>query len=685
MYDASLDLRRRQLPLYLGLYVLSASALYALTASVNASAYAWLTHAALAGGCLLSYRGAVHKRLYLVPGVLALVLGFTAYGLRQVALPALDLLYPPEIVSQNDLALAALVAWFMIGFSYWQASRPNLVFMVACSLALFGLVGTINLNAQTWLCFSIFVFATVFCWGYEQFLDQDDRLAQAGHERYAAWPEMLRAHLALATLLALLALGAGRLLGSGAYAVTPNVYARMAERAYGWDITRLNRVQFSSFEDEFRIGTGPVHLSSEVVFRVAASHQALWRGAIYDYYDGRGWSRQERTGRQLAAVDGAWQVPAAFLPERSTLHPLRQHFRLNYGSAQIPAAAQPESLAVLQAPAPSGRPLRWYPAARPMVDRYGCLLWEGGVTGMEYEVVSQEPDRAPAVLRAAPPADLEARGLTSCLQVPAPTKLALGSLVDRLTANAPTPYDKAMALMGYLQDHCLYSLNSPPVPYGQDVVVQFVLRSRRGACDQFASALTMLCRLAHVPARLATGYAPGEFEAKTGEYVVRGTDAHAWTEIYFPGVGWVAFDPQTESEAEATSWTELLSGRHWDLAARQALRTLAGGLVIALLLLVAVSALADPLAAWRSWRQRPTSELGLLARDYDRALRRALRRAGLKPDPGATPQERAALLTATNEKTDWSTLTERFYALRYGPHPSRRALRLLRAQLRRRR
>ena len=66
---------------------------------------------------------------------------------------------------------------------------------------------------------------------------------------------------------------------------------------------------------------------------------------------------------------------------------------------------------------------------------------------------------------------------------------------------------------------------------------------KRGFCMEIASSLTVMLRSIGVPARLVTGFAPGEESLLGGEFTVRGKDAHAWVEVWFPGVGWQGFDP----------------------------------------------------------------------------------------------------------------------------------------------
>ena len=116
-------------------------------------------------------------------------------------------------------------------------------------------------------------------------------------------------------------------------------------------------------------------------------------------------------------------------------------------------------------------------------------------------------------------------------------------LARQITASAPTTYDKVRAIEAWLGAHVKYSLNAPLAPRGVDVVDDFLFRSRVGWCEQVASSLVVMARSVGIPARLATGFVPGTRDALTGQFVVRERDAHAWAEIYFPGVGWQGFDP----------------------------------------------------------------------------------------------------------------------------------------------
>ncbi len=127
---------------------------------------------------------------------------------------------------------------------------------------------------------------------------------------------------------------------------------------------------------------------------------------------------------------------------------------------------------------------------------------------------------------------------------------------DKVTQGSRTAYAKAMAIQNYLRSvEFTYSLQSP-VQGGYDgnglsVLADF-LTQKSGYCIHFASAMAVMARLEGIPSRIAVGYAPGRSTGATvsvpgqgalPEYEVDSRDAHAWPELYFQGLGWVAFEP----------------------------------------------------------------------------------------------------------------------------------------------
>jgi hypothetical protein len=130
------------------------------------------------------------------------------------------------------------------------------------------------------------------------------------------------------------------------------------------------------------------------------------------------------------------------------------------------------------------------------------------------------------------------------MQLPDDLSPEIAALAQRITADARTPYDMADAITNYLRSNLTYSNTVESPPSGQDPLDWFLLHSKRGFCNYYASAEVILLRAAGIPARMVVGFAQGEYNSQ-GNYLVRQRDLHAWPEVYFPGVGWVEFEPTT--------------------------------------------------------------------------------------------------------------------------------------------
>jgi hypothetical protein len=157
-----------------------------------------------------------------------------------------------------------------------------------------------------------------------------------------------------------------------------------------------------------------------------------------------------------------------------------------------------------------------------------------------YEGISQLPNAGPQLLREAPAEYPEAvRG--TYLQLP-PLDARIPELALRITEQAKTPYDKAAAIESYLRTQYRYTLELSGRP-GEDALGRFLFTTRAGHCEYFASAMTVMLRELGVPARLVNGFLPGEYNDVGRDYIVRASDAHSWVEVFFPGYGWLTFDP----------------------------------------------------------------------------------------------------------------------------------------------
>jgi hypothetical protein len=130
---------------------------------------------------------------------------------------------------------------------------------------------------------------------------------------------------------------------------------------------------------------------------------------------------------------------------------------------------------------------------------------------------------------------------------------AISTLAEQWTAGTTNPYDAATAIETHLRSgEFAYSLDPPRTPSGDWPIVYFLDSSRTGYCQYYASAMGAMLRSLGIPTMLVSGYGPG---TATGRYVsarkpifqVSSTDAHVWVEVYFPGYGWIPFEPTPQS------------------------------------------------------------------------------------------------------------------------------------------
>ncbi|MEU2199325.1 transglutaminaseTgpA domain-containing protein [Isoptericola sp. NPDC019482] len=241
-------------------------------------------------------------------------------------------------------------------------------------------------------------------------------------------------------------------------------------------------------------------------------------------FDGRRWQRgEERGGREFAERDVLW-------PE--DLPPGAQATRkVAFEVGELRDDKLPISIDPRQVSTDAGG---WgYDPARDEV--------VGGLTdtGDAYTLTVHERDLDPDVLREAPAADLD----EVYTQVPESAHAAdVEAAAREVVGDADTVYDQAVDLQRWLRDPTRFTY-STTIPRGGtgDPVWDF-LQHRTGYCIQFATTMVVMARSLGIPARLAVGYLPGD---RTGEttWRITGQDSHAWPEIYFPGTGWVRFEP----------------------------------------------------------------------------------------------------------------------------------------------
>jgi transglutaminase-like putative cysteine protease len=130
------------------------------------------------------------------------------------------------------------------------------------------------------------------------------------------------------------------------------------------------------------------------------------------------------------------------------------------------------------------------------------------------------------------------------LEVPNEINPQLKELALQITQPYETVYDKTQAITSYLRNEITYTSKiADTLPRDKDPVLWVLFDYKKGFCMYYASAEVLMLRSIGIPARMAVGFAEGTFSEINWRYTVVYKDSHAWPEVYFPGIGWVEFEP----------------------------------------------------------------------------------------------------------------------------------------------
>jgi transglutaminase-like putative cysteine protease len=488
----------------------------------------------------------------------------------------------------------------------------------------------------------------------------------------------------------------------------------------------------SGFSDDVELGEiGQIKLSSAVVMRIKvdggqpSTRDLHWRGIALTTFDGRRWFTDGHEPSAVSQGPDGWIAFNPALRSRAYTTPLNYTVFLEpMASDAIFVAAEPSRIrAQLTNGGPGDQSVR---RNYLVMDKTGSLSNPfHNFSAVRYDAVSDLPQIPADKLRAAS-TNYSAAFRETYLQLP---KLdpRIPALAKQIAAGARTPYDQAHAIEMYLRGHYGYTLDLSDAA-ATDPLAHFLFEKRAGHCEYFAAAMTVMLRSQGIPARYINGFLPGEYNSLGGDYIVRASDAHSWVEVFFPGYGWVTFDPTPTSMETARGFTANLgmyldwfqlqwsewvinydflhqynlaqgmqrASRDWSeqmrkqlLHARRTGITIVNDLTnkataalaeVPVWLPVLLGVLATALYFWRNpglrehialaWRLR--SRNGSLtphtaALFYLRTLR-MLERRGWKKSPWQTPLEFAASLPSGDLTEAVTQLTETYQSARFGGH-----------------
>jgi transglutaminase-like putative cysteine protease len=272
-------------------------------------------------------------------------------------------------------------------------------------------------------------------------------------------------------------------------------------------------------------------LSDDLVMRVRSPKPSLYRAQAYDTYSEGRWTSSDSELEEVQGGGlGSISIPA---PEegRTIGEELVQTF---YVERELPNivfhAYLPQEIFVSE--------------SRVRVDDFTSIRLPFTMdVDTIYSVISNVPERDVSKLRFAPAPDPSNPAMQRYLQLPPSLDDRFRDLALSITQPHPTAADKAEAVQAWLKENKRYRLDIPRDPPNKDPVNVFVFERDEGFCEQIAATMALMLRASGVPTRVVTGFGEGERNLFTGYWEIRNSDAHAWVEVFYPGAGWIPYDP----------------------------------------------------------------------------------------------------------------------------------------------
>lgn len=434
-------------------------------------------------------------------------------------------------------------------------------------------------------------------------------------------------------------------------------------------------------------------LSDEVAFRVdftgppPAASELYWRGPVLTNFDGRTWD-------QISGMRRRVDETIAYLGETSEYRVMLEPNGRNWAFAlEMPETWESED---------RRQRIR-------MGSDYQLQVWPPGTSAgrIAYSVTSHSRYRA---MESLTPNDIALFTRLPPGSNPRTRALVESFLED--SPNAQTVIDRGLDV--FRQEGFFYTLTPPAL--GEHTADEFIFETREGFCEHYASAFAIMMRMAGLPTRIVTGYQGGELNSIGQYYIIRQTEAHAWTEVWTEADGWVRVDPISAVAPEriaagssrtsfrrSTTIASRIGNLEWlrqAALAWDAVNTFWTDRVIGygprlqrtllqwlgfdrprwrdmIVLIVAAFVLfSAALAGWLHLRQRRAASRDPAARSFARFTRR-LRQLHVTPiAPGETPSayaERAGNRLPQHAETI-DAITRAYLAARYEPDTGGRAL-----------
>ncbi|MFJ1102684.1 transglutaminaseTgpA domain-containing protein [Bacillus sp. RA(2023)] len=293
--------------------------------------------------------------------------------------------------------------------------------------------------------------------------------------------------------------------------------------------------------DDSRLG-GPFKADPTIVFTAQTQNKQYWRVETKDFYTGKGWEVSEN------------QKKVSFKNKNDVVSWYEQHTKTETTEATItmqksyPHLTYPTGLVSVAASSDVTY------SVDPFSEKIYTMDGNSSTTLHSYKVTYEVPEFSIENLKAIKMDEGQETNpyfMTKYTQLPESLPQRVRDLAANLTNDKDNRYDKVLAIENYFTDHSfVYETMNVLFPAkNQDYVDQFLFDTKSGYCNNFSTSMIVLLRSAGIPARWVKGYTEGTLDntlvgAEGADvYKIANDNAHSWVEVYFPGYGWIPFEP----------------------------------------------------------------------------------------------------------------------------------------------
>lgn len=586
MITPNQDKRPVSLLLYIAGLCVTLSGLFALNYELEDANFSMLSYSLVIVGYVFSYFLRV-RQISLHTVQVPLFISVVLLVLANISANGMGWLQPAGTGDHSALGLKMLIAWIAIIHAFLLTSDSSVLFACVPGMTLLALVSTINSANAIQNAFILFIGAATFMMVHENSLRTHPTVPTGKIVRRDR--SLLRGQLQLTAVCLISSILLAHIIAVPIRSIGQSLFDPASFTTNNSAIPKPPLIAMPNLnvseQNVLELAAGPTTETDTPLMRVRSDRGLNWRGTTFSKYTGTSFENPwyDKTLIQGVQEDNSSQSKKwnEFSdPAAATFTGSLQTYTIPASRDDLPVSDMLDSQQTQQQITIfSGVFSSLYGAASITqvktiipalyINSAGAIL--GSVpANTVYEVQSQVPTRNPELLRSASskPEDVPKNIQENYLQLPEDKpadEALLQNQVEALLRGKKNNYDKVLTLKNFISEHCKYNLQSSRAPRGRDIVAWFLFDKREGYCDSFAAALTVLCRYAKIPARMASGFLTGDMEAD-GTYLVRQKHKHVWTEVFFPHIGWETFDA-TEGTIDISTHNNIVQRRTPDFGA----------------------------------------------------------------------------------------------------------------------